>query len=121
MFVVIRCGGANRRQQVFVLVPNINNWSHISVLASYLFASFGTPILPSLVAMMLAASIGIAIFPDDGSCSTDLIKAADVAMYWAKAAWKHRFAFHSGEACLSINRLRCMETLFCDFNIRVIL
>ena len=39
-------------------------------------------------------SIGIAHFPDDGDELNTLIKAADTAMYAAKEAGKHRYAFY---------------------------
>jgi GGDEF domain-containing protein len=41
------------------------------------------------------ASIGIAIFPDDGDNETALMKNADVAMYHAKKQGKNNFQFSS--------------------------
>ncbi|WP_347985894.1 EAL domain-containing protein [Methylomonas sp. AM2-LC] len=43
------------------------------------------------------ASIGIAFYPNDGSNETDLMKAADAAMYAAKQAGKQRYVFYSEE------------------------
>ncbi len=43
------------------------------------------------------ASIGLARFPDDGDSASDLLKAADSAMYAAKQSGKHRFAFYRPE------------------------
>ena len=94
--VVARIGG----DEFLILIPNINQRADLEVFASHLLASFDTPILPSLGPAKIGTSIGIALFPDDGIRSTDLIKAADVAMYRAKAGGKHRFAFHSAEASL---------------------
>jgi diguanylate cyclase (GGDEF)-like protein len=45
-----------------------------------------------------SASFGIAIFPADGTTSTQLMKAADVAMYEAKQSGKNRYRFHSPDA-----------------------
>ncbi len=44
---------------------------------------------------LFSASFGIAIFPDDGRTTTQLMKAADVAMYAAKQAGKNRYRFHT--------------------------
>jgi diguanylate cyclase (GGDEF)-like protein len=41
-----------------------------------------------------SASFGIAIFPDDGQTTAQLMKAADVAMYEAKQSGKNRYRFH---------------------------
>ncbi|MCK8045692.1 EAL domain-containing protein [Shewanella sp. 1CM18E] len=40
-----------------------------------------------------AASVGIAIYPDDGLRAEDLIRHADIAMYSAKAAGSNQWAF----------------------------
>ncbi|HEV2612617.1 MAG TPA: diguanylate cyclase [Noviherbaspirillum sp.] len=91
--VVARIGG----DEFLILIPNINQRSDLEVLASHLLAGFDTPIVPSIGPAKIGASIGIAVFPDDGIRSTELIKAADVAMYRAKGGGKHRFVFHSAE------------------------
>lgn len=43
------------------------------------------------------ASIGIALYPDDGRRPSDLIKAADTAMYGAKQRGRNCFEFYSQE------------------------
>ena len=48
-------------------------------------------------ALNITASIGIAIFPNDGNDSETLLKNADVAMYHAKAAGKDVYKFFAQE------------------------
>ncbi len=48
-------------------------------------------------ALFVTASIGIAFYPDDGSDSTMLIKAADSAMYRAKEEGRQRIEFFKPE------------------------
>ena len=45
----------------------------------------------------VTASIGIAVYPDDGQDSETLLKNADVAMYQAKAAGKNAYMFFAKE------------------------
>jgi diguanylate cyclase (GGDEF)-like protein/PAS domain S-box-containing protein len=45
--------------------------------------------------LTVAASIGIAIYPDDGTDAATLLKHADAAMYAAKEAGRNRFRFFS--------------------------
>ena len=44
------------------------------------------------VQLTVGASIGVAIYPDDGATGDDLIRSADAAMYLAKKR-RSRFAF----------------------------
>ena len=45
--------------------------------------------------LITTASIGIAIFPDDGTSADELIKNADIAMYYAKRDGGDRFRYFS--------------------------
>ncbi len=55
------------------------------------------------------ASIGIALYPRDGKDSQGLLKAADSAMYAAKRAGKHRYAFYSEQMTLQAERRLTLE------------
>ena len=54
------------------------------VLAERLLAALDHPLEVDSVALHICASIGIACFPQHGRTSPELIRHADVAMYWAK-------------------------------------
>ena len=41
------------------------------------------------------ASIGISLYPQDGTCAASLLRNADLAMYTAKSSGKGRYAFHA--------------------------
>lgn len=54
-------------------------------------------------------SIGLARFPDDGENAGQLLKAADSAMYAAKQAGKHRYAFYRPEMTEEAERRLALE------------
>ncbi len=48
------------------------------------------------------ASIGIALYPDDGEEKTDIVKHADSAMYYAKEKGKDRYEFYTEQLSVDI-------------------
>lgn len=60
--------------------------------------------------MTVGVSIGIAIYPDDGLQSKDLLKNADLAMYEAKRNGKNCFAFYSKEMNIQAYERQALET-----------
>jgi len=54
-----------------------------------------------------SASIGIAVYPDDGDDATQLLKNADTAMYRAKENGKHCFQFYKPE--MSVTAMARLE------------
>ena len=52
----------------------------------------------------VTVSIGIALYPQDGSDSIALLKAADTAMYQSKHSGRNTFHFHHGDMTLAVRR-----------------
>ncbi|MDD2270712.1 MAG: EAL domain-containing protein [Desulfuromonadaceae bacterium] len=57
----------------------------------------------------VTSSIGIAVFPDDGSDAETLIKSAELAMYSAKEAGRNRYNFYSPEMNLKAHTRMKLE------------
>jgi predicted signal transduction protein with EAL and GGDEF domain len=61
---------------------------------------------------LVTASIGIALYPDDGTDVTSLLKAADTAMYASKQGGRNTFRYHdAGMAEAARQRLRVEQGL----------
>lgn len=60
--------------------------------------------------LFVSASIGIAFYPEDSNNSTDLIKAADSAMYRAKEDGRNRFEFFKQEMHTRLLRKSTIES-----------
>ena len=72
-----------------------------------------TPIQPVVVDRMehtVGASIGVAVFPDDGQKVEDLIMKADSAMYKAKNEGGSRFAFFDDNLMAATNHRNLVES-----------
>lgn len=64
----------------------------------------------------VSASIGVAVYPEDGHTFTQLISNADNAMYQAKNNGKNNIAFYSKELALSMRRKMDIENELKTFN-----
>jgi diguanylate cyclase (GGDEF)-like protein/PAS domain S-box-containing protein len=78
-----RMGG----DEFIVLLENIARPEDAQAVAEKIHAILGEPaVIPAGATVSVGASIGIAIFPDDGADSEAIVKAADSAMYANKLA-----------------------------------
>ena len=90
--ILARLGG----DEFIVLLPNIDIKGSLSV-AQKLLEIFQLPFQIDNHELSVSASIGIAIYPDDGDDFETLSKNADTAMYRAKKAGRNRFSFYTQE------------------------
>ena len=79
---VSRYGG----DEFLYLLMSIDDNEHVQQIAEKIAAAIGKPCQLSVGDVVVKSSIGISIFPKDGSSCTDLIESADRAMYEAKRA-----------------------------------
>ncbi len=61
--------------------------------------------------MYITASIGVALYPKDGTDANTILKNADSAMYKAKELGKNRFALFNPEMYLKLKRKTCIERI----------
>ncbi len=74
-----------------VLLENIARPEDAAAVAEKIRSSLSEPIeIPSGSLVAVGASVGIAVFPDDGNDGEAILKAADSAMYAIKLADNHR-------------------------------
>ena len=76
-----------------VLLPDIKLTQDAELIGTKILAALETPIALSHGDYRVTASIGIALFPRDGSTAEELTRNADVAMYQVKRAGKNAFRF----------------------------
>ncbi len=80
----------------FVLVvQNYPSENHLLQLAETLLEQVTLPVDLGIRDVSTSASIGVALYPSDGLCPSELLKHADIAMYQAKAEGRNRLHFFS--------------------------
>ncbi len=90
--LAIRIGG----DEFLVIVPTTSE-AECARMADKLLQMLAQPVSVQGEYVRVTGSIGIALHPQHGSEGSQLIKAADSAMYEAKRAGRNRFAFYTTE------------------------
>jgi diguanylate cyclase (GGDEF)-like protein len=87
--VLARQGG----DEFVLLLPRLARPEDAAEVARKLLAALTPPVEIGAHELSVSASIGIALYPEDGTDAETLLKHADVAMYGAKAAGRANFQF----------------------------
>ncbi|WP_081976283.1 sensor domain-containing protein [Ureibacillus manganicus] len=85
--VAARLGG----DEFIVLVKNVQSEEDVITLVKKLLGKFRSPIVVNGIEHSITCSIGIAIYPDHGTTTDELIKNADDALYMVKGKGKNNF------------------------------
>jgi len=78
-----------------IIIENLNSPDNVNVIAKKILNSFKEPFNINGNSIKVGTSIGISVFPIDGSDADTLIKNADMAMYLAKKSGKNRYVIYS--------------------------
>ncbi|HEU0098392.1 MAG TPA: EAL domain-containing protein, partial [Allosphingosinicella sp.] len=73
-----------------MLLPEVSTRDEAERIAAGALAALAEPFKPAGQSVLIGGSIGIALAPDHGTDLTSLMKAADIAMYQAKASGRSR-------------------------------
>lgn len=100
---IARLGG----DEFAVIVPGCDDEKSVSDLCERIIQSLTKPIIVDRIEHTVGASIGVALFPDDGQVVEELVMKADSAMYRAKETGRARFAFFD-DSLNEANRYRVL-------------
>lgn len=100
---IARLGG----DEFIILQTNIRDLKEVYRFAARLLETFKRPWNLNEREFYVTSSIGISIYPDDGTDLQELMKNADAAMYHAKEAGKNNFKVYTQE--LNLHIMRRME------------
>ena len=107
---VCRLGG----DEFVVLLPETGSARDVAQVAEKLLRTLHEPMTLGGQDVRVSGSIGISVFPDDGTSPHELLKNADAAMYHAKHAGRNQYAFFTPEINQHEHARLQVETLLHD-------
>ena len=102
---IARLGG----DEFLVLVSDFEHIGEIAEVAEKILRVIGESMHLNGHEVRIGASIGVALFPDDGDDGMTLLKGADAAMYQAKGAHRNTFRFHDAGMDSAANQRISLE------------
>lgn len=105
--VVARLGG----DEFAMIIENPLNATHLGNLANKLIAAVSEPVELQGHNAKVTASVGIAIYPQDGRDTDALLKAADIAMYVSKSTGRNTYTCYDDEMSRAASQQMVMERI----------
>ncbi len=102
---VSRLGG----DEFVIVLQEVRGPEDAMLVAEKIISGLAPPIFIDGHELHVTASLGIAIFPDDGAESVVLMKNADTAMYHAKACGRNNFQFFAAQMNIEASRFFTLE------------
>ncbi|HEX4598350.1 MAG TPA: EAL domain-containing protein [Burkholderiaceae bacterium] len=103
--IVARQGG----DEFALVLRGLTSTRDASVVARQLIAALSRRFEIEGKVVFVGASVGIAVFPEDGADPSDLLRKADTAMYRAKAAGRNRLAYFKEHMSLEAQRRTALD------------
>ncbi len=100
---ISRLGG----DEFTIMVPELKDPDNVALIARRINETLSAPFVIDGSEVFISTSIGISIYPLDGSNAEDLMKHADLAMYHAKERGKNGFQFYKKQ--LNIKAVERLE------------
>ncbi|MGR8940833.1 MAG: bifunctional diguanylate cyclase/phosphodiesterase [Gammaproteobacteria bacterium] len=93
-----------------VLLPQTRHDTDAAEVANKITSAIAEPVLVDGYSLHVTTSIGISLFPQDGSRSEIIVKNADTAMYRSKDRGGNQFTFFSADMNARAERRLALET-----------
>jgi diguanylate cyclase (GGDEF)-like protein len=104
--VVGRLGG----DEFVIFIEEVEEFRQVEIVAHKLLSSAIKPMVLQGEECRVTASIGISIYPGNGTDEQTLIKNADMAMYFAKEEGRNNYQFYSKDIQSLSNKRFSIET-----------
>ena len=102
---VFRLGG----DEFMAILPGYDDRDQLGEVANDIIRALAHPYSVEETRCVIGASVGIAISPHDGTCSEDLMRKADLALYAAKSAGRGCVRYFSDDLLQAAEDRRLLE------------
>jgi diguanylate cyclase (GGDEF)-like protein/PAS domain S-box-containing protein len=100
-----RLGG----DEFIVLLRGLTNETDVQPVTEALLDKFRQPFIIDNKELILTASVGIALYPDDATTASELLRNADTAMYQAKALGRNSYSYFTEAMNHDVSRRLALE------------
>lgn len=80
-----------------VILRYLNDEKDAAMVAQHILGRFSEPVMLGNNELFVTASVGIAVYPNDGASIEALLRNADTAMYQAKETHPNSFSFYTAD------------------------
>lgn len=108
--IVARIGG----DEFLIILNEIDGVMDCEVVAEKIIDVFSRAIDVGGGFVLATTSMGVSIYPGDGSTCDEVVSNADTAMYYAKKSGKNKFHYFTGEDNRAIQRRLSLESMLRD-------
>jgi len=95
--------------EFIVFMEDVSDTKNPATLAGKLIDAFSIPVYIKGQWLQISTSVGISLYPKDGTDTDTLIKHADAAMYRAKKEGRNNFQYYSPELTLAVFEKMSLE------------
>ena len=98
--LVMRLGG----DEFAVVLAELRDPGDAALVARHVIETLSRPYVVRESSIFVSATVGIAVYPNDGASAEELLQHADLAMYKAKEAGRRQFAFFEASMNEEVHR-----------------
>ena len=103
--MVARLGG----DEFVVLLPQAQSPEDAAQMAQAILTQLQTPFYIQTHEIFVGGSIGISLYPSQGETSSELMRYADLAMYYAKSQGRNNYQFFNAQLSENLSRKLAIE------------
>ena len=108
--VIVRMGG----DEFVIVLLNLESEQEVTPISARMIADLAAPIVVESRALQTSASLGVSMFPRDGSDMVELLKHSDTAMYQAKDGGRNNVQMFTPEMNRRLQQRVAVEAMLRD-------